>query len=44
MKIKNKFIIGVAMLLSMGAFLVSPVKAGVDEDEATRLGFATVEE
>ena len=40
MKIKNKFIIGVAALLSMGVLLASPVKAGIDEDEAARLGIS----
>jgi hypothetical protein len=44
MKVKNKFIIGVATLLSMGVLLASPVKAGVDEDEAARLGISSVEE
>jgi hypothetical protein len=43
MKVKNKFIIGVATLLSMGTLLASPVKAGVDEDEAVRLGISVEE-
>jgi ribosomal protein L13E len=43
MKVRNKFIIGVATLLSVGVLLASPVKAGVDEDKAAEIGISVAE-